>query len=303
MKTSTKRIRSGICVVCILTGVGVVRAVGPEPVIVVREPHGENYFEWVAQNKEQAIAKVRAILGLSGREDLPVGAKVVFLAEDNTPFLSGQVIGRPVWHVVISDWRLQLKSAPPDVEDLYARTFDVFLGAEDGHLLKIVSRWPEGVPPIAPEPGPASYTDQIRRAGVERYHGFPDEEPQIKFLDALDAVLKDGGNTLGAEQIVGQYVIRSSMGQEPRPVWAITLRDTQPFWESSFPGVGINARNHMRHIVDAQTGKWLCAGSTPQPTTLDGKPIKRDGSTESRSIQRTEKTQESAPSPSNEPSR
>lgn len=303
MKTNIKRIAFGVCAVCVLTGVGVIRAVGPEPTIVIRDPHGENYLEWAVQDKKQAIAKVRAILGLSGRGDLSVDARVVFLAEDNTPFLSGQVIGRPVWHVVISDWKLQLKSVPPDVEDLYARTFDIFLGAEDGRLFKIVSRWPEGVPRIPPEPGPASYTNQMRLSGIERYYGFPDESPPVKFLDALDTVLRDGGNTLGAEQIVGQYVIWSRMGRESKPVWVITLRDTEPFWEPSFPGVGVNARNHMRHLVDAQTGKWLCANTTPQPTTLDGKQTKRVGGEESRSVQRDDEAHAGAVSPSGEPPR
>ena len=272
MKTQGNQIAFGICVVGTLTVVGVIRATGPE--LVITTAHTEDPSEWVVPHKDQAVARVREIFGLPGHEDVATEAKIVLLAEDNTPFLSGQVIGRPVWHVVISDWKLQLKSAPPDAEDSYARTFDIFLGAEDGRLLKIVSRWPEGVPTIPPEPGPASYTDQMRRSGNEKYYDFPSEAPPIKFLDALDTVLRDGGNALGAEQIVGQYVVWSRMGRDPKPVWAITLRDTQPFWEAAFPGVGISARNHMRHIVDAQTGKWICAGSTPQPTTLDGKPTK-----------------------------
>lgn len=273
MNITSRHTTLGTCLLVVLTGVGVTRGAGPEPVIgpAVR---GEDPSEWAVREKDQAIAKTREILGLSGREDIPADAEIVLLAEDNTPFLSGQVIGRPVWHVVISDWKLQLKSAPPEVKDSYARTFDIFLGAEDGRLLKIVSRWPEGVPPIPPEPGPASYTDQMRRSGDEKYHGFPEEDPLINFLDALDTIFKGGRNPLRAEQIVGQYVIWSRMGRVPKPVWVITLRGTESLWESAYPGASVNARNHLRHIVDPRTQKWMCASSTPQPVTLEGKPTK-----------------------------
>lgn len=274
MKTASKQITFGIALLVTLTGVGVIQGVGPEPVIASRAPHAEDPSEWAIREKDQAIARVKEVLGVSERKDLQSEAKLVLLAEDNTPFLSGQIIGHPVWHVVISNWRLQLESAPSNAKDRYTRTFDVFVGAEEGHLLKIVSHWPEGVPPIPPEPGPASYTDQMRRSGKQKYYGFPNEVPPIKFVDALDSVFKDAGNPLAAEQIVGQYVIWSQMDRPPKPVWAITLRGTQPMWESAFPGVGINARNHMRHIVDAKTGKCVCAGSTPQPVTLEGKPTK-----------------------------
>ncbi|MFH0982111.1 MAG: hypothetical protein V2A79_11285 [Planctomycetota bacterium] len=211
------------------------------------------------------MAQAREFLGVSGREDLQTDAELVLLADDNTPFLSGQVIGHPVWHVVISDWKLQLKSAPPDVRDRCARTFDVFLGAQEGCLLKIVSRWPKDVPPIPPEPGPASYTDQLRRSGDEKYHGFPKEKSSIQFVDALDSVLKNAANPLAADQIVGQYVVWSQMGRDPKPVWAVTLRDTDPLWEASYPGVSVDARNHLRCIVDAKTGEFICGGSVPQP--------------------------------------
>jgi hypothetical protein len=274
MKITSKQITLGICPLVVLTGLGPVRGVGPEPVIATRSPDGEDPSQWAVQNKDQAIARIKEILGVSGQGDLQIDAKIVLLAEDNTPFLSGQVTGRPVWHVVISNWKLHLKSAPPDVKDVYTRVFDIFLGAEEGHLLKIVSRWPQGVPRIPPEPGPASYTDQVRRSGKGKYHGFPKEDPPIKFLDALDSIFREAGDPLGAEQIVGQYVVWSQMDRPPKPVWAITLRDTQPMWESAFPGAAVSARNHMRHIVDGRTGKCICAGSVPQPVTLEGKPTK-----------------------------
>ena len=278
MKTMLDRITLGIFVLVMVTGVGVVRGVGPEPMIGLAA-HAEDRSTWVVPDEEQAVARAQTILGVPAGGGLRADADTVLLAEDNTPFLSGELIGRPVWHVVISGWKLKLKSARPEAEDSFGRTFDVFLRAEDGRFLKIVSRWPEGVPPVPPEPGPASYTDQMRRAGNEKYYAFPEGEPPISMLEALECVAKTGRHPLRAEQIVGQYVVWSRMGRPAKPVWVITLRGTQAMWESHFQeGSGdavAEGRNHFRHIVDPQEKKWFCASSTPQPFTLEGKPLKR----------------------------
>lgn len=234
----------------------------------------EDRSKWTVQGEDQAIAKAREILGLPDRPALPAVGALVTLAEDNTPFLSADIIGRPIWHVVIRNWKIELKSAPPDVTDSYARTFDIFVDPQNGRLLKTVSRWPDGVPPIPPEPGASSYTDQMRRSGDEKYHGFPQWKPVISFVDALDGIFKGGRNPLLAEQMVGQYVIWSHMGRTPKPVWVITLRGNRPLWESAYPGASPNARNHLRHIVDPKTGKWICASSTPQPQTTEETEIK-----------------------------
>ena len=184
--------------------------------------------------------------------------------------MSGQIVDRPIWHVVIADWKLQLKSAPADAVDRYTRTFDILLEPKDGKLLKILSRWPKGAPPIAPQPAADSAAVQMKNAGLERYHAFPKTEPSISFLEALDVVLNDGGrgNPLVAKQILAHYVVRSAMGREPKAVWAITLRGIPPF-RAAYPGVPVDARNHVRHIVDAKTGKWLSAGTSPQPQTTE----------------------------------
>lgn len=270
MRTSLDRMARYVVLLTVLAALPTSVAMGQEP-LIERSAQSREWAKvvdrsnWPLQEMDQAIAKAREILGIADQMVLPSRAEVVVLAEDNTPFLSEQIIARPVWHVVISNWRLELKSAPPDVKDSYARTFDIFLDPLNGHLLKVVSRWPEGVRRIAPEPGADSYTKQMRRSGEERYHALPEEDPPISFLDALDGMFKGGENSLLAEQMVGQYVTWSMMGRTPRPVWVITLRGTRPLWDSMYPGAAISARNHMRHIVDPKTGKWVCGSSTPQP--------------------------------------
>jgi hypothetical protein len=221
---------------------------------------------WTVQTEQQAIAKAREIVGLPDGSPARLSAELVTLAEDNTPFLHDQIVGRPIWHVVIADWKLQLKSAPPGEEDQYSRVFDVFIDPTNGHLLKASSRWPEGVPPIAPEPSAKSAEEQMPRSGLEKYLAFPDALPRVDLLRALDVVQNNVACPFLAKQIVAHYVMQTQMRGKPRAVWAITLRGIPPV-KSPPPGVSVDALNHIRSIIDGETGKFLGAGTCPQPET------------------------------------
>ena len=115
--------------------------------------------------------------------------------------MSEQIIGRPIWRVVFDYGKLQFESAAPDVEDRYSRTFDIFIDPDTARLLTIVSRWPQGVARIPPEPDAASVTEQLRGGGDERYYEFPEEAPPISFLMALDALFRLGDPVLNTAQI------------------------------------------------------------------------------------------------------
>lgn len=273
MRTSQSSIMRGMMLGMILPALAPSMAVAQEKPEKPRarqrqSPPEDDRAAWALRTPERAISAFREISGLSDAARPKMTSKLVTLSDDDTPFLHDQIVGRPIWQLVIVDWKLELKSAAADAEDACARTFDIFLDPRDGRLLKILSRWPKGVPPIAPQPPADSAEVQMNSAGLEKYHGFPKEKPRVSFLEALDVVYKDGGlgNPLVAstKQIRAHYVVRSAMGREPKAVWAITLRGFPPF-EASYPGVPVDARNHARHIVDAKTGEWICAGTSPQP--------------------------------------
>lgn len=230
----------------------------------------EEHSRWVLQDEGQAIAKALEVFGISAAEAQQVEAQVVTLDDDNTPFLHGQITKRPLWLITISKYGLRPQSAPVGERDLYERTFDVLLDPRDGKLLKIISRWPEGAPPeSAPEPRAAFAEQCFADSGLEIYHCFPDFSPKITFLEAIDAIYTRRSEPRAAKQIVAHYVVQSSMGRDPQQVWAITLRGIPPI-RAAYPGVSIAARDHMRHIVDAESGKWLGAGTSPQP---EGPPV------------------------------
>ena len=239
-----------------------------------REVTSVDYEKWSVQTERQAIVRVADGLGKKELAASECVADLVTLEVDNTPFLSHELVGRPLWQVEVR-LDLGLNSAP--TAEMSPRVFDVLVDPVDGRLLKIISRWPAGVPMTAPMPS-APFAEQcLRRSGQERYLEFPLAPPRVSFLDALDIVYKKGvGNPLTAKQIMGQYVLRSKMGRGPKAVWAITLWGI-PSLPLSRPNVPVDARNHVRNIVDATTGEWISAGTSPQPEPQLPRPAKIRG--------------------------
>src|SRR5260370_39265372 len=119
-----------------------------------------------------------------------------------------------------------------------------------------------------PMPWSSDGAKQLRSEG-EVYVGYPDEDPRIDFLGALERIQDEGiGSPLLAKEIHGVYVLDSQMGSKPKAVWAITLRGLPPL-PAHGRGAGrvpVWQRNQMRNVVDAVTGRVLFASNTPQPT-------------------------------------
>jgi hypothetical protein len=213
--------------------------------------------------RDECILAARQLLGLLD-EPVTISASLEHVVDDETPFLKENIRGKLLWHVVIAKWRFRLPSMPFSARDDYERTVDVLLQPSSGSVLSVVSRWPDGVPPIAPEPTASIAEARMQDVGEEKYHGFVNRPPTISLMKALDIILKDGvGNPLSAKQIIARHVRRSFMGREPRDVWAITLRGIPPL--ETRAEVTIDAINHIRNVIDAETGEWLWAGTSPQP--------------------------------------
>ncbi|UCE61666.1 MAG: PepSY domain-containing protein [Phycisphaerales bacterium] len=218
---------------------------------------------WMLREQAAAINRTASIVGLDDRKPQDLLARVVVLTEDNTAFLSDQLLGRPLWHVLIDNWSMDLPSTPPGWKDKYARSLDVFLDPQSGSVLKIATRWPKGIPASAPEPDGESATSQVE-GGHEKYLSFPAGTPSISFTEAIDIVQKDGGNPLVAKQITGQWVVWSRMDEKPRPVWVITLRGIPPFPKTIPDKGGGEGVTLLRCIVDPVAKKWTIGSSWPR---------------------------------------
>ncbi len=183
-----------------------------------------------------------------------------------------QVVGRPLWDIVIPKWKLKFKSTK-GVEDAIERTFDVLLDPENGNILRVASRWPQGVAG-EPQDIPAQTAEEEMGWMSDKYLSFPDEEPRITFAQALEVVYRQGvGNPLVAKRIKGRYVVQLKVPRGPSPVWAITLEGIHVPAPGSFPGIGRRVSKRMRNIVDARTGEWIGASNIPRPISEDKAPL------------------------------
>jgi hypothetical protein len=213
-------------------------------------------------NLQEAIRNACIEIGL----EFPSGgvAKEEPLADGGVPFLAAALRGQPAWRIEFND--LSSASANPRLGRLpYVRDLTVWLAPTTGHVLKALSSWPKGVPPIAPIPSLAA--EEYQTAGVgERYTGLPEERPAISLFRTMKVIEVSGpGASAQAKQIVAYYLKRETRRMPERTCWIVHVRGIPPF-EAAAPGVPEDARNHFRHVVDAKTAEWLDASTVPQPT-------------------------------------
>ena len=215
--------------------------------------------------REQAVASALSLTGLTG---VP-GVAAVARAGERTPFVGQQMAALgTAWELTWPNVRLSLPSAR-GAADQYARTVTVRLAQAGGQFLGATLRAAGELPPgVRPTPEGEVAQDQLRRAG-ESYAGVPATAPRLSLLSALDAVFVQGvGPPLHSREIQALYVMLVRQGRAPVPVWAITLNGFPPMPDSGPPGAGPTPawqRNHMRNVVDANTGRLLFATSVPQP--------------------------------------
>jgi len=185
------------------------------------------------------------------------------------PFLGKTLKWKKVWQINVANGLLGLK--PKNTKKDYKENvydFKIFLDYKGKKILMITAVLKNGKNIQSfPKPSISSAEKQIKDGGNEIYTGFPEKVPTINFHDALKNVYSGfGGNPLGASEIEAIYVMRSCMGKEPKAVWEITLRGIPPIlgFGGDEDSASVSQRNHLRHTVDAKTGKLLTATTSPQ---------------------------------------
>lgn len=234
---------------------------------------------WSVREEALAIASAQSILGAAAPAVATAtsAAAIVELTSDTTPYLGEGIVARPLWQVTIRDWSPQVTEGPTE---LTCRSFDVdiLLDPVNGAMLKLESRWPKDVPPIAPEATSESAERQMT-ATKERYHAFSEGNPTITFREALAAIRNGGGNPCSAVQFSAVWVRWSEFGKEPSSMWVITLRGIGPVGLHA-DDVPLDLQNHLRYVVDPVKKKWISATTTPQPDNFD--PDKRPSVAETK---------------------
>jgi hypothetical protein len=206
-------------------------------------------------NADTVVERARRGLGLVG--DAKIAATSVRLDSTTLPFVGAELDGKEAWRVEITEPRW------PSLQMPYVHALSVLMTPDAEAVMRVMSPWPENEPPIAPFPPVAVEQDQLTNHG-ERFTRLPANATGVTLATALAAAAKNGGDLAQARQILAYHVVRTIGGQQERTVWIIQLRGIAPF-EAAQPGVPVDARNHLRHVVDAETGEWLGADTIPQP--------------------------------------
>lgn len=148
------------------------------------------------------------------------------------------------------------------------KALSVITNPHTQQILKIASEWPDNIAAIAPFPNAAEEEKQLKMKG-EKFIALPAETPPVDFYSALKKLDLTGPvSPTKAKQVMAYYVIHSTIRYSARAVWIIQTRGIDLEGEGYAArrvGIPIDARNHMRHIIDAETGQWLFSDTTPQP--------------------------------------
>lgn len=151
----------------------------------------------------------------------------------------------------------------------FVRTIDVLFDKKTGQPVRIESLWPDNVsgtrfPPLG------SYEAQLKLKGQEIV-GIPLAPPKVPLHDAMRHVM----GFVTAKQIIVFLAMEADppIRKQPRPVWIIHAWGCAPVPLAGTPNapqsisneVSEDALNHLRTIVDAETGEYYGTDSIPQP--------------------------------------
>jgi len=200
----------------------------------------------------------------------------VLMEEEFVPFLNVSKTDQRNWRNDQPAWKFTLpdlkESMKRGISFPYIKSMDITINPHTDKVLKVHSAWPAGVPPIKPMPSPMEEEKQMFQV-KEKFTGLPDMPLPVDFETALKVVLASGpAMPNSAKQIIAYHVLHSTIRYTDRPVWVIHTRGIIPF-EPKLPvafnkpagSLSEDGRNHVRHVIDAETGKWLFSDTTPQP--------------------------------------
>ena len=189
------------------------------------------------------------------RAALESNAQHTLVTDTTIPYLQEYFDARPAWVVEFQDITVHLFHSR---EGAPARDYQVYIDEETGGLLKVVSRAPWYDPSVIRKPDAEAAAKDLGEA----YRGFPLSPPPVGFAVALDTA-SSMGNVPEAMEIVGLYVLYKDNQLYEGPAWDIhfyglTVVGFRP--DSRRP---IWMRNHIRVVVNAETGKPILADNLP----------------------------------------
>lgn len=219
----------------------------------------------IDSTSERAVKIACSQVGISSRS---VKIFEHLCAEPFVPFISKPFIGTKLWQINFSDIS-EVRKNPQLASIPYISNLSALVSPVTGNVLKVFSHWATGVPAIAPYPSVAEEEIQLR-AMRESFSGFPVTPPALYLMRVLKIIEAFGvGGVREAKQIIAYHVLQTTRSYTDRQVWIVQVRGIHPPSDQRDFLIPIDARNHLRHVIDAQSGKWLFADTAPQPKLTD----------------------------------
>lgn len=239
----------------------------------------------VVADVQAAITKAWCYVGEPASKKPDATAEKVVLGRSNAPYMWRSLEGRPVWKVRITNLVLRSQdndpraiesvptgTTPPVGGMVTGRDVEVTIDATLGRLIELRVLPRSGNAATYREPDGETATRGMFNIGLETWKGLPENPPKTSFLGALESIRNQGWQTDDAKEIVAHYVEWYWMRRDEREAWSIHTRGIDPVQRNRDGQVPVEARNHLRHIVDGKTGEWVTAGTTPQPSEKPAEP-------------------------------
>jgi len=229
-----------------------------------RAPPRKRRFESEdATGMSAGMAAKRALATLG----LPAGmvttkADMVKVKGRLVPFI-GPGVERAVWRVRIDNVKIEGPDGNRTMTNPYIRRLTVFLSPDKGQVMKVVSNRAEH---CRAKPFPSVESEERQMKQIQQvFTGVPEGKPGITLMQAIPKAVGWGTAT----RIIAYYVLEEygTPKTKPRPVWVIHARGMPPFptHGPSSDKVPVDSRNHMRTVMDADTGEFRGADTIPQP--------------------------------------
>lgn len=216
-------------------------------------------------------------LDIMGRDLLkswqqPEGRESVYLdtiSDTTTPFMTYQDKGA---------FRVEMAKVPVAIRRMISsgdtatytdsRDFEVYIGSESGVLMKVVSTLPSyydkisngeiRIPPVK------EAEKQLQRS--PKGYTFATENPAASFLEVIGVL---PSNPLMADRICGVVATITNMQGNRQTVWIVDTYGVESITTGHFRKEPYQL-NHIRSIVDGETGKLVSWSNSPCVVEPDG---------------------------------
>jgi hypothetical protein len=227
---------------------------------------------------EDAIQQAIAYTGFAASQDpsiLRLNSEIVKTTpmEAELNLLHRKGAADTIWHVILKDVKFTPRDKDRPSREQKMRDFHIWIDSRSGKLLRIWSELPDTIGAVKCKPFYIKLETMIQPSqSLSSYIGFPDSLPPQTLYDILQAVDSEPFNR---PEIVAYYLLESTGGSTPEPVWVIDIRGVPPMGKLRVDESKSDwGHNHIRRVIGPPGSKsrpiaFYTSKDIPADDTLD----------------------------------